>query len=555
VSRSSRRRRAAAPSDPARAIERRLDARTERLVVLLLLAAMVALRVLLLSELGGAPNRSADAELFLGFARRIAAGDVFLRGESLPFSPFYFYFLAGVFAIAGENLTLVLAIQSAIGVGAAILLWRLARQVLGPLAALLTLALHLCYGVVLFFESQLMDATFSVPLATLTLWALHRAGASGRRTTWLGAGAALGLFALARPNVLLFLPFAAGWAYRRATGPATGPRAVAAAGVVAGALAVILPFTVRNLVVTGEPVLITAHGGINFWVGNNPNATGFFTPPPGMPPLPGPFNLAIPRAAAERASGRADMSDSEVSRYWFSRGLDFAREHPGRFVELFLRKTRALLNGREIPINVDFEFFRGLSRALRLAFLPTGVLVPLGILGLALGGRGREHRLFQLWFVVVSASVVLFFVASRYRLPVVPVLLLHGGFALRSLLADAGRPARLALSASGLALLLLFSNSALEVRINPAYVAHSRGYTLETMERTDEAIVWYERALATDPTLVLTHLRLARIFALRGDAARAGEHYEAAFRLAPEDPGVRTEVQRFREHVRARGAP
>ncbi|MGH2570791.1 MAG: hypothetical protein ACRDGR_06175, partial [bacterium] len=127
------------------------------------------------------------------------------------------------------------------------------------------------------------------------------------------------------------------------------------------------------------------------------------------------------------------------------------------------------------------------------------------------------------------------------------------GFAIRGFLADLARPARLGASAAGLAALLLVSNSDLELRLNPAYVAHSRGYTLETMERWDGAIVWYERALAADPRLVLTHVHLARVHARRGDAARAGEHYETALRLAPEDPGVRAEVESFREHVRARG--
>jgi tetratricopeptide (TPR) repeat protein len=273
-----------------------------------------------------------------------------------------------------------------------------------------------------------------------------------------------------------------------------------------------------------------------------------------MPPLPGLFNREVPRAAAERATGRTGMKDGEVSGYWFSRGLEFIRENPTRWALLTLRKVRAFLNGREVPINVEFDFFRGLSKALRIAFLPMGVLLPLGLLGLVRAARrGPEQSLFLLWFVVCFASVVLFFVASRYRLPVVPVLLLHAGFAIRELLTDVARPARLSASAAGLAALLLFSNADLELRLNPAYVAHSRGYTLETMQRWDDAIAWYERALAADPRLVLTHVHLARIHAGRGDAARAGEHYEAALRLAPADPGVRAEVENFREHVRAGG--
>jgi 4-amino-4-deoxy-L-arabinose transferase-like glycosyltransferase len=543
----------AATANPAERLERRLSARTERWCVLGLLGAMVALRVLYLFEFAGAPNKSGDAEFFLDFARRIAAGDFFLRGESLIFSPFYYYFLAGVFAVVGEALPLVLSIQAGLGVLAAFLLWRLARDLFGPLSALLTLTLHVFYGLILFYEGQLMDASFSVILVAAMLLVLRRAGASGRLRDWLGGGVLLGLFVLTRPNVLPFVPLASGWAFW-VSRPHGAVRGLVAAGIVVAGVAIcVLPFTVRNRIVAGESMLITPHGGINFYVGNNENATGFFTPPKGMPPLPGVFNLETPRQVAEQESGRSGLSDAEVSSYWFHRGMEFVRANPDRFASLTLQRIRAYLNGRDVPINVDFDLFRDLSTALRLAFLSTGVLLPLGLVGmLRAAPAGRDHLLFILFFVSYSASVVLFFVAARYRLPVAPLLLLYGGFALRTLLADSVRPARGALTAAGLVVLLLVMNADLDLRIDPAYLAHSRGYTLETMERHDEAIVYYEQALAANPNLVLTHVHLARIFALRGDAVNAGRHYESAFRLAPEDAGVRAEVERFREYVRAR---
>lgn len=34
----------------------------------------------------------------------------------------------------------------------------------------------------------------------------------------------------------------------------------------------VLPFTVRNLIVSSEPVLLSANGGINFWIDNHEGA-------------------------------------------------------------------------------------------------------------------------------------------------------------------------------------------------------------------------------------------------------------------------------------------
>jgi 4-amino-4-deoxy-L-arabinose transferase-like glycosyltransferase len=513
-----------------------------------LLAVMAALRALYLLEFGEHANKSGDAEFFLALARRIAGGDVLLRGESLVFSPLYFYFLGAVFAVVGESHRWVLALQFALGIGSALLVHRLAREIFGPLSALLTLALCAFYGLVLVYEGQLMDASFSVLLPSAFLFLFHRAGRSRRATAWFPAGVVLGLFFLTRPNGLIFLPLAAAWVFLRAkeSVPA-GRRAVATAALIGGTALAVLPVTLRNRAVTGEPVLLTSHGGINFYVGNNEHATGFFTPPPGMPPLPGVFNREIPRSVAERETGRTGMSDSEVSSYWFGRGFSFIRGNPAAFVRLTLRKTRALFNAREIPINVDFEFLREISSTLRIAFVPYGVVLPLGLIGMALPrGRRRENLFLHLYFASYALSVVLFFVTARYRLPLVPVLLVHAGFALRTLLARVGEPRAAAAPAVALAALLVVVNADLGVRFDPAILAHGRGYTLQTMGREDEAVAYYEEALRLNPRLVLTHLHLARIHAFRGAFDAANRHYEAAARLSPQDAALQEEWRKLR---------
>ena len=42
------------------------------------------------------------------------------------------------------------------------------------------------------------------------------------------------------------------------------------------------PCWVHNYVVTRDPVLLSAHSGINFWIGNNPSANGYPRFPPGL---------------------------------------------------------------------------------------------------------------------------------------------------------------------------------------------------------------------------------------------------------------------------------
>jgi len=533
--------------DPARRLESRITPRLRCLLVAGLLATAALFRILYLVEFGEFVFESGDTSFFISYAHQIASGDIFLRGQSLLFSPLYAYFLAMIFALAGENFVIVLVVQYGLSLLAAYLLYRLSRHLFGTLAGLLTLLLYLGNSMILLFDSQLLDTVFSILLPSAALLLLHRAPVTGRKLQWFGAGVVLGLLALTRPNVLLFFPLAAGWAMWAGNGGRTlVRRLVPALLVTVGASLCILPFTVRNWVVTGEPVLITAHGGINFYVGNNEKATGYFTPPHGMPPLPGTFNLEVPRRVAEEQSGRSGLSDSEVSAHWFARGMDWIRRHPGDFLSLTLKKTRAFFNGYEVSLNFDFNFLRQLSWSLKPACIPLAVLLPLGLAGMALSlHRWRTHLVLYLFFVAYSASVILFFITARYRLPLVPLLLVYGGFSLRTLLAWLNRPARLVLLLAGLLFGGLLLNGDLGISFKPGPVAHSQAYMLECMGRTDEAVARYERALVHDPRLGLAHLHLARIHTKRGRLDLAEPHYRAALALNPNDGKLRNEVKAF----------
>ena len=215
-------------------------------------------------------------------------------------------------------------------------------------------------------------------------------------------------------------------------------------GLTAGIACCVLRFSIRNWIQIGKPVLITAHGGINFYVGNNENASGFYTAPKGMPFLPGAFNLKIPRQVAEAQTQRSPMSDSEVSAYWFGQGMAFIKQHPQQFRKLVVKKASGYSNAYKIPLNIDFYFLRKLSFSLKLIFVPFGVVLPLGIIGMILAMRQwRTHLIFCLYFLTYAFSVIIFFIMARYRLPVVTVLLLYSGFAIRTMIAHLATPSRL----------------------------------------------------------------------------------------------------------------
>src|SRR4030095_15965940 len=94
----------------------------------------------------------------------------------------------------------------------------------------------------------------------------------------LCAGMVWGVQTLNRPNVLiaaLGVALAMAIAFRRVKPPAF---------LLAGLPIGLSPVGIRNVVVSGEWTLVSSHGGLNFYIGNNPNATGFYQNVPGVTP-------------------------------------------------------------------------------------------------------------------------------------------------------------------------------------------------------------------------------------------------------------------------------
>ncbi len=89
-------------------------------VTLAALAARLALVALLGDHPLLQPSGGLDGGAYLDLARRVASGDLLLRGVPAPFfvSPLYVYFAAAVFALAGGSLRAVLLVQALLGAAA-----------------------------------------------------------------------------------------------------------------------------------------------------------------------------------------------------------------------------------------------------------------------------------------------------------------------------------------------------------------------------------------------------------------------------------------------------
>ena len=239
--------------------------------------------------------------------------------------------------------------------------------------------------------------------------------------------------AIARPNFLTLFPLVAlAVLFLTNSLRLTPPRILnlpqAARALVIWAVAAIipiLPVTAANWLKGQEFVLIASQGGVNFWIGNNPEASGAISV------LPGYGNTwTMEDAATEAAKELGHVpGPGELSRYYYAKGWDFISTEPAPATRFMIRKTLLFFNRFEISNNKHIAYFAALSPWLpALIWLNFGVLVPLGLLGAWVLWRVPQTKLLVGLILLYMVSVVLFFMAARFRMPTVPwFCLLAGG--------------------------------------------------------------------------------------------------------------------------------
>jgi len=494
-----------------------------------------------------------DAAYHVEWARAFARGEDFQPG---PFfrAPLYVWFLGVLQKVAGASLLVPRLVQCAFGALGSVLVALLGREVFDRRVGLVAGFLHAFYWVAIYFDGELLIPTLIVPLNLGGLLLSVRAARSDKRSaaSALGAGLLFGLSAIARPNILLFMPVCALWLVyvRRTRGVQwLAPAALLTAGVVAP----IVPITVYNRFVGQDSVLISSQAGVNFWIGNNPQSDGSTAIVPGTRGgwWEG-YHDAI--ALAETAEGRS-LRPSEVSQHYAGRAWQWIAAEPGAALRLLAFKARLFWTRWELGNNQEVRFFAQ-RFAPFMAWLPVSFawLAPLGLLGLVLCLRPRNPALPVAAFVLVYfLGVIAFFVCARFRLPAIVVLIVPAAHSLVWLL-DGIRARAWPRVGAALALVALFASL---VNTVPAGVRTSDANGLMQLGnahlRQGEWDAAYEAlwsAVDADPRNVYAHVSLAHVELRQGRPEDARRTLLAAYAVDPGRPEVLEAL--FEAHWQAR---
>ena len=503
-----------------------------------------------------------DAHGYDGWAQRIASGD-WIGHDVFYQAPLYPYFLGFMYWVSGRSLLLVRVVQAVIGSFSCVLIYAAARRLFSERAGVVAGLMLAVYASAIFFDGLLQKSVLDVFFVSLALWLI--AG----NPRWFALGLAVGGLTLTRENALVFIVVILGWAFLRF---GLRPTAWFALGVII----VLLPVAVRNSIAGGGFYVTTAQFGPNFFIGNHSGADGTYQSlryGRGTPE----YERQDATALAEHALQRK-LTPAQVSGFWTGRARAFIKSSPGAWLKLMGRKAVLLVNANEMADTEDQATYAEWSTVLALLGPVThfGVLVPLAMIGIlsTWSARSRAGILYAL-LIAYSCSVVIFYVAARYRYPLVPMLVV---FAAPGILAIGRLRSRVpvvatAAVAAGTVFVnwpmgsvdamravtetnlgaALHSGQRLDdailhyrraIAASPDYApAYSNlGMALREQNRIDEAVKSYSQALKLEPEFAAAHYNFANLLLDKGDAAAAVDHFDRAIRNEPASADVHSNL-------------
>jgi len=351
--------------------------------------------------------------------------------------PWYAYLLAALYKIAGYGPFIPALLQALLDAGTAVLIYKVSvgifsetglrhAQIAGVLAAV---------GWAFFVPAQtyavvLMPTAWFVFIFWLILWRI--VSRKNAPTKWgaLILGLLVGLAATAIATILFLIPLVIGAILLK---PAISTHSQFRARINAlvllflGAAAGTSPCWVHNCFIAHDRVFLSAHSGINFWIGNNPGAIGYPRFPPGLHAGQAAM-LQDSIDAAESAAGHA-LPRGQVSQYWAAKARNYITSHPVAWLRLLALKLCNLWSAFQYDDLSIITILR--EQNVTLPGIYFGLVAALALPAIFLVWKTAP---LSRWIAVAIALHVLallpVFITERYRPPIVPGLLIFAAFGL-----------------------------------------------------------------------------------------------------------------------------
>jgi 4-amino-4-deoxy-L-arabinose transferase-like glycosyltransferase len=467
-------------------------------------------------------NLALDEATYVEKALTLSRGE--MPQKAFYQAPLYPFILSGLFQVTGFSVNSARYFHILCGVVTLALLFSIARRLWGSSCAYLSALLFVFSGIFYFYQGLILKESVMLLFCMLFIYFFLLYLDDLRSRNLLFSAVSFSLLSLVRENaiMLLLVPLVLVAASPQ---PLKKKTAHGLCFLIVF-LVFLAPFSYFNSKASGRFILTSAQAGQNFYIGNNPKSFGRYTEVRGVRSNPSFQEDDFAKIA------RDPSAPPHADSYWFKKAFHSISGDKAGFLKLLFMKAMLFINDYEIPNNRNFYFERNFYAPL-LYFFPIsfGMIFPFALLGIFSGFRKMDlkYLFIVLNLAVYSASVILFYVLSRYRLLVWPLVIILSAKGLTHYAAylREGRIKRWFLATGLLVFLFAVTFHVLEIEgtLKPfptfsrnelhikefSYVLYNMGVIMNSKGRYDEAREIFESLVQINPAYTKAYHILALI--------------------------------------------
>jgi len=363
-----------------------------------------------------------DMEDYDKWAMAIAQGSL-IGKSAFNGLPFYPYFLGLMYFLFGHSLFAIRFFQIILGSLSCLLVFNIAKRLFNPIIGLIAFFFMLLFKQFYCHEVMLLPTTFAIffylVITSLLLSFFEKPNLN--KVVWLGI--LTGLSSLNRAYALFLIPVVAVaiWFHLKKDSNKKISCCITYIGIT---LLVISSATLHNYMASKDFVPITAHGGVNLYIGNNPASDGTSVRVPFVVGTGSKDLIRGMKVMAEKEMARP-LKPSEISRFWTSKAFDFINKNPGFFIRSLANKIKLFFCGFDISDMISYRMMSEHIPLLNVFVLNFRWMIPFALVGLGLTlSRRKEYIFVYLVLLGHIASLMLFLVVGRYRLSLAPFFII-----------------------------------------------------------------------------------------------------------------------------------
>ena len=461
--------------------------------------------------------------------------------------PGYSYFIGIIFLFFGKHLIAIRLVHILMDVANIYVVYKIAEKVFDKRVALISALLYAIYVRMIQYSVEILPPVLVIFLLLMSIYFLISSNENNKTKSISLSAFFLGLLLITLPNFILVIPVFVLWIYSslrakqsnltEEKAPLPKIRFIMILFIVIALFPVVLTAT-RNRMVADESLLISRNGGVNLYLGNNPNIKKTVGATPG---IEWEKLLMLPYQTTRIANFK------QQDDFFSDKAFDYIKNNFGDWIQLMLKKTLWFFNAHEFPRNFNVYYFAEFSFITKYPILNFAAILPLALAGMFFGFKksipffkeNLNRLLLTAIVLIYSFSIVLIFIAARYRLPIIPLLIIFAS-AFLVLLYDKFQEKNFKMIGIGLGITMVlffftqkkYFEDEYSFHASPVFTRVLIANTLQNAGRSEEAKSYLEDALKlpTDESTDEALFELGHFYRSR-DKIKAEELFMKAVKL------------------------